>query len=150
MKSCRILSFLFLLGAFGVPAAATTFSVPFRINPSTRTIQISCEMESQPGKIQRCTSDTGAQRSVGGLATVSSASLLLAKFTTMLTPGGSQIVRETQQVLVVGDTKVPISLEVITDAKELDSDILIGQDFLQQFSSVSIDYKNHVVTFETK
>ena len=160
MKSCRILSSLFLpaallltgvlLAAFALPATARSFSVPFRINPSTRTIQIACEIESQPGKVLRCTIDTGAEGSVGGSAAVSSASLLLAKFVTMLTPAGSQIARETQQVLIVGDMRIPISLEVIANPKKLDADILIGQDFLQQFSSVRIDYAHHVVTFETK
>ena len=155
MKSCRILPSLLLLGALllgasALPATAATFSVPFRINPSTRTIQIACEIESQPGKVLRCTIDTGAQGSVGGSTAVSGASLLLAKFVTMLTPGGSQLARETEQVLIVGDTKIPILLEVIANPERLDGDILIGQDFLQQFSSVRIDYTHHVVTFETK
>lgn len=155
MKSCRILPSLLLLGALllgasALPATTATFSVPFRINPSTRTIQIACEIESQPGKVLRCTIDTGAQGSVGGSTAVSGASLLLAKFVTMLTPGGSQLARETEQVLIVGDTKIPILLEVIANPERLDGDILIGQVFLQQFSSVRIDYTHHVVTFETK
>ncbi|HKT25957.1 MAG TPA: hypothetical protein VJR04_15225 [Terriglobales bacterium] len=120
MKSCRILPSLLLLGALllgasALPATTATFSVPFRINPSTRTIQIACEIESQPGKVLRCTIDTGAQGSVGGSTAVSGASLLLAKFVTMLTPGGSQLARETEQVLIVGDTKIPILLEVIAN-----------------------------------
>jgi hypothetical protein len=150
MKSFRILSSLLLFATFALPATATSFSVPFSIDPKTGTIQVACETESQPGKVLRCTIDSGAQRSVGGSAAVSKASRRGGKFVVMLTPAGVQAAYETQQVLIVGAMKIPVSFEVIANVQRLDADILIGQDFLQQFSSVTIDYKNRVVTFETK
>ena len=150
MKSIRIVSLLILFAALALPATATSFSVPFSINPNTRTVQIACETESQPGKILRCTIDTGAQRSAGGAGAVSKASRRGAPVMVMLTPTGSQTVYETKQVLIVGGVKIPISFEVIANIERLDADILIGEDFLQQFSCVTFDYKNQIVTFETE
>ena len=149
MKCCRIVSSILLFAPFALPASATTFSVPFSINPSTRTVQIPCEMESQPGKVMRCTIDTGSQKSAGGSGAVSKASRRGAILMVMLTPGGIQHVYETHQVLIVGGFKTPVSFEVLENVDRLDADILIGEDFLQQFSSVTIDYKRQVVTFET-
>lgn len=150
MKSSRILSFTLLVAAFARPATATSFTVPFSINPNTRTIQVGCEIESQPGKLLRCTIDTGSQKSAGGSGAVSKASRRGATVMVMLTPTGVQHVYETRQVLIVGGLKIPVSFEVIANADRLDADILIGEDFLQQFSSVTIDYRKQVVTFETK
>ena len=151
MKSLRILSPLVLFVAFAMPAKpATSFSVRFYISPITGTIQLGCETESQPRKTLRCTIDTGAQRSVGDSSVMSKASMRGATARVIQTSAGDQAARETSQVIIVGPVKIPVSLEVTDGVERMDADILIGQDFLRHFSSVKVDYKNHVVIFESE
>ena len=73
-----------------------------------------------------------------------------AKTVQVQTPAGTEPAYATKQTILLGGIPIPATVEVTPQVDALDTDVIVGQDVLQQFSSVTVDYKNHVVTFQTK
>lgn len=126
---------------------AQDIKIPFTVNPNNGTLQVSCETESLPGKVQFCTIDSGAQSSLADTKAVSMSAMNGAQTVQIATPAGTQFAKKIQQKVMIGGVMTPVTLEVTSTIRRLDSDLIIGEDFLSQFSTVTIDYKNHVLIF---
>lgn len=69
---------------------------------------------------------------------------------TFQTPDGNQPAYETRQTILLGGIPIPAIVEVTPQISAIGTDVLIGEDVLSQVQSISIDYKNDVLTCETK
>lgn len=123
-------------------AEPRTITVPYTLG-SQGLIQIPCQTET--GKTYACTLDTGAARSVGASYTaITVNSSEQAELTTVSGSGGAAVV---PTYLTISGQRFRIPLMVWQGRKKLGFDILLGQDVLRQFKSVTVDYVHHVVIF---
>ena len=148
MRSARRLLFAVLF-LFLSPSRPAPVSVPFQIT-STGLIEVICEMQSKPGKVLSCIIDTGAQNSMAAVSAVSTKSVHGAPTVAFLTAAGKQVAYLTKQTILLGGVPIPATVEVTPMLSAMGTDVLIGEDVLSQFQSFSIDYKNHVLTYEIK
>jgi hypothetical protein len=149
MRSTRISLLAILLLFLGSPSRPAPISVPFHIN-HTGSIEVNCEMGSQPRRVLVCVIDTGAQNSMASVWSVSNKSMHGATVISYQTPAGKQIAYQTKQTILLGGAPIPATVEVTPAVSTVGTDVLIGEDVLSQFQTVNIDYKNHVLTCETK
>ena len=146
MRSARRLLFagLFL---FLNPSRPAPVSIPFQIT-KTGLIEVICEIQSKPGKTLSCVIDTGAQNSMAAASSVSTKSMHGAPTVGFLTAAGKQVAYLTKQTILLGGVPLPATVEVTPMLSAMGTDVLIGEDVLSQFQSFSIDYRNHVLTYE--
>jgi hypothetical protein len=149
MRSAHVLSFAVFFFLLSPPSWPARISIPFHIS-HTGSIEVNCEIQSKPGWVLSCVIDTGAQTSMASVSSVSTKSMRGAPLISYQTPAGKQIAYQTRQTILPGGVPIPATVEVTPQISAVETDVLIGEDVLSQFQSVNIDYKNRVLTCETK
>ena len=149
MRSALRLSFAVSFLLFSPPPRPVPISIPFEITDNG-LIQVMCQMQSNAGEVLSCIIDTGAQNSMATASSVSSQSMRGTPTIGFQTAAGRQTAHLTKQVILLGEVHLPATVEVTPLIRAMNADVLIGEDVLSRFQSVSIDYKHHVLTCEAK
>lgn len=135
-----------ILSCLSTRAATKSFSIRVPFTLDRGLIKIRCITDT--GRQRVCAIDTGATRTVAApsAATVPAGSVQVVLWTASGS-AGAEIV--TSSITIAGQ-KFPVTMIVLQRDFGIGCDVLIGQDILSQFDSVTVDYKTRIVTFNKR
>jgi hypothetical protein len=132
---------LAVLLAFAPATRAETHRIPFKVHGGLLFIPCSTD-----DGLYDCVIDTGASRTVVDEHATTRPALLNGDIAHGV--GGAKKMTTVNTVITIGGMRLSLVVAVMPLRPATHADVIIGEDILGYFASVTIDYKNSVIVFE--
>ena len=129
------------------PAYAQTYSVPMQAQNQQRYVIVACKIEGIEREL-RCMIDSGAAQSMVSNRILKAAGS--GGSSNMVTPNGETLVFTRKVYFTIGTLKFSGVCILPPLDPRMQFDAVIGEDVLQLFAKVTLDFSRRMVIFERK